>query len=402
MNRILCVDNNPDELALLRRMLGRMKGDWIIECADTGPQALQKMFESPFDVVVSNFHMPKMNGAELLEQVMKRFPQTVRIMLSGYFDWTATPRLMNAAHQYLCKPCDLAELQETISRALFLRDVLNNKQLQRVVSQVQCLPSMPSLYIELVDELNHPQPSTQQIAEIISQDLGMCAKMMQLVNSAYFGLPQRVADPKESVLYLGLETVKALVLSLQIFSSFDRTKVDERFFDGLWNHCWSTGNLAKWISLQETSDNFLVDQAFLAGLLHDVGKLVLITGLPNQFRAALALQQEKQSTNCQAEQEIFGCTHAEVGAYLLGLWGLPNPIVEAVALHHRPADCSGQNFSTVSAVHIANAIEHKLKPPLVGNCSVEIDSDYISRLGLTERLSSWREKASNTFCEQAA
>jgi HD-like signal output (HDOD) protein/CheY-like chemotaxis protein len=402
MKRVLCVDNNPDELALLRRMLGRMKGDWIIECADNGPLAIQKMFQSPFDVVVSNFLMPNMNGAQLLEQVMKHFPQTVRIMLSGYFDWTATPKLMNAAHQYLCKPCDLAELQETISRALFLRDVLNNKQLQRVVSQIQCLPSMPSLYIELVDELNHPQPSTQQIAEIISRDLGMCAKMMQLVNSAYFGLPQRITDPKESVLYLGLETVKALVLSLQIFSSFDRSKVDEQFFDRLWNHCWSTGNLAKWISLQETSESHLVDQAFLAGLLHDVGKLVLVTGLPNQFRAALALQQEKRSADWQAEQEIFGCSHAEVGAYLLGLWGLPNSIVEAVALHHRPGDCSSQNFSTVAAVHIANAIEHKLKPALNGFHSVEIDSDYISKLGLTERLSFWRTKAPNTICEQAA
>jgi HD-like signal output (HDOD) protein len=230
----------------------------------------------------------------------------------------------------------------------------------------------------------------------------MCAKMMQLVNSAYFGLPQRIADPKESVLYLGLETVKALVLSLQIFSSFDRSKVDEGFFDRLWNHCWSTGNLAKWISLQETSDTHLVDQAFLAGLLHDVGKLVLITGLPNQFRAALALQQEKQLSDGEAEQEIFGCSHAEVGAYLLGLWGLPNSIVEAVALHHRPGDCSGQNFSTVAAVHIANAIEHNLKPSLDGSYFVEIDSDYIARLGLTERISLWRETASNTFCEQAA
>ncbi|MEO8426315.1 MAG: response regulator [Verrucomicrobiota bacterium] len=402
MKRILCVDNNPDELALLRRMLGRMKGDWMIEGAGDGPLALQKMFQSPFDVVVANFLMPKMNGAQLLEQVMKHFPQTVRIMLSGYFDWTATPKLMNVAHQCLCKPCDLAELQETISRALFLRDVLDNRQLQRVVSQVQRLPSMPSLYLELVEELNHPQPSTQQIAEIISRDLGMCAKMMQLVNSAYFGLPQRITDPKETVLYLGIETVKALVLSLQIFSSFDRRKVDEQFFDRLWNHCWATGNLAKWISLQETSDTHLVDEAFLAGLLHDVGKLVLITGLPNQYRAALDLRPEKHLTDWQAEQEIFGCTHAEVGAYLLGLWGLPNSIVEAIALHHRPGDCSSQNFSTVAAVHIADALEHKFKASLDSFHAVEVDSDYISRLGLTERLSFWQEKAPTPFCEQAA
>src|SRR4029079_16436971 len=137
--------------------------------------------------------------------------------------------------------------------------------------------------------------------------------------------------------------------------------------------CWSTGNLAKWISMQETSDNRLVDQAFLGGMLHDVGKLVLITVLPNQFRAALALQQEKQSADWQAEQEIFGCSHAEVGAYLLGLWGLPNSIVEAVALHQRLRDCAGPNFSPVAAVHIANAIEHKFKPALNGSYSVEID-----------------------------
>ena len=208
-----------------------MKGDWIIECADNGPLAIQKMFQSPFDVVVSNFLMPNMNGAQLLEQVMKHFPQTVRIMLSGYFDWTATPKLMNAAHQYLCKPCDLAELQETISRALFLRDVLNNKQLQRVVSQVQCLPSMPSLYIELVDELNHPHPSAQQIAEIISRDIGMCAKMMQLVNRLTFGLPS--VSPTQRVSPLpGFRNGESAGAVLQIFPRSTAAKSTSDFLIG--------------------------------------------------------------------------------------------------------------------------------------------------------------------------
>ncbi|MCI0538872.1 MAG: response regulator [Verrucomicrobiales bacterium] len=394
IKRILLVDDNPEDLRVLAESLGNLDNGWKVDTTGGGSLALQAISARPFDVVVADFNMPGMTGEELLKAVMVEYPQTVRILLSGSFDLKATPRLMSVAHQYLCKPCDPLTLHETIASSLVLRDLLTSKDLQCLVSQIQALPSLPVLWMELIQELQKREPSIARIASIIARDLGLSTKLLQLVNSPFFALARPVIDLEEAVMHLGIETVKTLVLSLQTFSAFERLDTDSRAVKVLWSHSWSVGQLAQRIAQYEGLDHNAISRGFTAGLLHDVGKLVLQTGAPKQLAAVTALHREREIPLWRAEQEMFGCTHAEVGAYLLGLWGLPSPVVETVAMHHRPPRSSSRRMSAVLAVHVADYLTHKASTHPDAS-PIELDEALLAELNLSDRIDQWNGLAAD-------
>jgi putative nucleotidyltransferase with HDIG domain len=241
----------------------------------------------------------------------------------------------------------------------------------------------------VVDELNSPNSSIQKIAEIISSDVGMTAKILQLSNSAFFGLSQHVNSPLRAVNILGLDTIKALIMTVQIFSQFDRWTPAGFSIADLWTHSMRCGVLAKTIAKAEGQERIAVEDAFMGGLLHDVGKLVLIANLPDRYREALALADESKRPLWETERELVGTTHAQVGAYLMGLWGLPDRIVEAIAFHHNPAECLDQSFSTLTAVHVADALDHDLSTSGDPNIATRLSSEYLQTLQLADRLPAW-------------
>jgi HD-like signal output (HDOD) protein/CheY-like chemotaxis protein len=391
MKRILFVDDEPESLRPLSAPFAAA-ADWELVVAPSGEEGLRVMFKEAFDVVVSDLAMPGMDGGAFLTAVMQRYPSVVRILLSDEGDRETTLRLAGAAHRDLAKACDPRELLQTVEQALALRELLANEKLKRLVGQVLSLPSMPELYLDLLEELRREAPATDRIAAIISRDPGMCAKLLQLVNSAFFGLGRPMASSDEAVLYLGLDTIKALVLSLQFFALFEHVRIREFSFERLWKHSWAAGLLAKRIALREKSEAKTADQTFTAGLLHDAGKLVLATGIPDQYRLVLRQQlAQPQIPLCAVEHEVLGTTHAEVGAYLLALWGLPDPVIEAVALHHRPAAGGARSFGPLAAVHVANILEHLARAETKGTSPVDLD--FLARLGLDDRLHAWRELA---------
>jgi HD-like signal output (HDOD) protein len=390
MKTLLFVDDEPNVLRGLQRQLRPMRLEWDMNFVESGFQALELMATRPVDIVVSDMMMPGMDGSQLLGEVVKRHPQTVRIILSGHAEREAVLRLVGPAHQYLSKPCDAEELRRAILRAFALRDLLGNERLKELATRIKCLPSLPALYHQLMEEFQKDDPSPDRIGAIISHDIGMTTKILQLVNSAFFGLPQPINKPAEAVLYLGLATVRSLVLSLQVFSQFD-PGVNRGFsLDVLAHHCWMTGVVASRVAQAEQKDMRMRDQCFLAGLLHDVGQLILATDLPGEYTDVMRQAKEQNVPLGEIEQKQFGATHASVGAYLLGLWGLPNPIVEAVALHHCPSRCVEPEFSPVIAVHVADVFMHEqpgvdteLPPPA-------LDMDCLTRLGLAGRIETWR------------
>jgi HD-like signal output (HDOD) protein len=333
--------------------------------------------------------MPEMDGAELLTEVIKRHPNTVLIVLSVHAQREAVLRLVGPAHQYLSKPCDAEELRAAVARAFALRDLLSNDRLKQLVTRVKSLPALPALYQRLTAELRKEDASMEQIGEIISRDIGMTAKILQLVNSAFFGLPQPISNPAEAVMYLGLATVRALVLSLQVFSQFKAPNLTGFSLDSLANHGWTTAVLAQRIARLETRDPKILDQCFLAGLMHEIGRIVLADGLPEQYAKVWKEAREKHLPLWEVEKAEFGASHADVGAYLLGLWGLPNPIVEAVALQHIPSLCVAPGFSPLTAVHVASAFAHEKNGAAAE--SVHIDMDYLTEQGLAGRLPEWKE-----------
>jgi len=387
MKKLLFVDDEPRVLQGLQRQLHNMRHDWDMHFVESGAKALEYMAREPVEVIVSDMKMPGMDGAQLLGEVIKRHPHTIRLVLSGHADREAVLRLVGPAHQYLSKPCNADELRAAIARALALRDLLSNDQLKDLASRVHSLPSLPALHQQLTVELSKEEPSLERVAQIISRDIGMTTKILQLVNSAFFGLPEPVASPLEAVFFLGLATIRSLVLSLHVFSHFDAASIQGFSAEHLAQHSWRTGMAAKKIAEMEHCDPKVDDQCFLAGLLHDVGQLILASGLPERYEPVLRAARQSGRPVWEVEREVFGATHAELGAYLLGLWGLPNPVVEAVALHHRPADCATRGFSPAIAVHVADVLVHDTE-----EAGYVIDRTVLAALGLEERLSQWRER----------
>ncbi len=388
MKRIVFVDDEGNVLNGLKRLLRPLRHEWEMSFCQSGDEALRTLADGPFDVIVSDMRMPGMDGAALLAAVMQRYPHVVRIVLSGQSSQESTVRSIGVAHQYLAKPCDSETLKQTVDRAFALRDLLSNDSLKELLARVGSVPSVPSVYEALLEELRHPDASTQRVGEIVSKDMGMTAKILQLVNSAFFGLPRRVSSPTHAAALLGMETVKALVLSVHVFTQYENAAVGGVDPEDVQHHCAATAALAKRIAGAEQASPAVADACLTAGFLHDVGRLILAHALPAIYADALTQAHTKQITLYHAEREVFGATHAEVGAYLLGLWGLPDPIVEAAAFHHAPGKSGNHSFAPLTAVHVANVLldEQSGRTGLIE----ELDLAYLQRVGIADRVEAWR------------
>jgi HD-like signal output (HDOD) protein/CheY-like chemotaxis protein len=389
--RILFVDDEPFVLGALRRMLHGMRGEWEMEFVASGAQALEQMEEAPFDVVVTDMRMPGMNGAELLNEVMRRHLRTIRIVLSGHVDTDLILKCVNSTHQYLSKPCNSLDIKATVQRACGLENAAENEWLKPLVAQMGRLPSLPSLYVQLVEELNNPSATIEHIAEIVSQDMAMTTKFLKLVNSAFFGLSHPVASPSEAAMYLGIETIKSLVLSIHTFSQFDDLKSGGFKLDALMHHSLRTAGRAGRIAKLEDYTQKIINECFVGGMLHDIGKLLMAANFPKDYGRVTRLVDGEGFSCCAAEKQIFGVNHASVGGYMLGLWGLPVTVVEAIALHHSPRRTTNPVFGALTAVHAANVFEHESGGCFQAKVKNELDDSYLAALGLTHRVSAWRQ-----------
>jgi HD-like signal output (HDOD) protein len=390
MKTLLFVDDEPMVLQGLQRQLRPMHKEWDMNFTDGGVKALEIMATHPVDIVISDMMMPGMDGSQLLTEVVKRHPQTVRIILSGHAEREAVLRLVGPAHQYLSKPCEADELRRAITGAFALRDLLGNERLKQLTTRIKNLPILPALQNQLTEELLKDSPSIEHVVEIISRDIGMTAKILQLVNSAFFGLAQPISNAREAALYLGLNTIRSLALSVGVFSQYDQKNCKSFSLDALAQHSWRTGVLARHVAKLERKDGKVPEQCFLAGLLHDIGQLVLAFGLNEEYSEVITKSVKENLPVWQVEQEFLGATHAGVGAYLLALWGLPNPIIEAVALHHQPAQCSEPAFSAAIAAHVADVFAHEFSGTTTEGPAPQLDMAYLTTLGFAGRIETWR------------
>ena len=391
MKRVLFVDDDPPILAGLRRMFRGQRGEWDMHFAHSGEEALRLFSESPFDVVVSDMRMPRMDGSQLLEQIRLKFPDTVRIILSGQSQNEAIMRCVGPAHQFLSKPCVPELLCQTITQACRLKEHLANPVLQKLVTRIDNLPVLSDLYQRLVTELQRPDSSLSQVAELIASDLSMTAKVLQLVNSSFFGLPQRVTDPKQAVSLLGLNLIQSMVLSAGVFFH-PGAKLPAGFaLESLVHHSLAVGWRARAIASHESQNPRFVEDALLAGMMHDVGKLVLATGMTEEYGHVLERVHQSGANPLDAEREYFGVTHADVGGFLLELWGLPAQVVEGVVFHHRPDEVVPAGLHLAGIVHVANALETTPSGDLATPPSPPLDREFVERVGWTDKLDGWRQ-----------
>jgi putative nucleotidyltransferase with HDIG domain len=381
---ILFVDDESHVLDGLRRMLYPLRGEWRMTFATSGTEALRSLAAAPCDVIVTDMRMPGISGAELLAQVSQHYPHIVRIVLSGMCDREQSLASAVSAHQFLSKPCDPAVLKKVVDRAVGIQATLRNPALVNFISRLKSLPSIPAVYMELVQAARDPDVSAAELGAIVSKDLAMASKVLHLASSSLFGIRRPVLNPAEACVYLGIETIQALALSLGVFSQYRQT--GQFSVEDLQTHSLRTANLAKVLATAEQFSKSAGEEAFLGGMLHDVGKLVLATNYPREYDHCIALAKDGDVPIVNAESDTFGITHADAGMYLLRLWGLPDTIVEAVALHHRPSGSKAYSPGALAMVHVANVLarEEENQPTL------NFDMEYLSALGLDSRFARWR------------
>lgn len=390
---VLFVDDEANVLSGLRRLLRGQRSIWEMDFASSGAEALKIMEEKSIDVIVSDMRMPRMNGAELLSTVSNRYPKTVRLILSGQSEQEKVLRSIGPAHQFLAKPCDPDVLIGTINRACNLQSRLSDEALQRIVANIAFLPSLPGPFRELMQVVESDNCSIHQIGELIGRDLAMSAKVLQLVNSSFFGLAQHVSCTKHAVSLLGLNIIKPLVLLAGTYSQCENPDLDGYSLDREIEHSLAVATLARSISASHTNQSHLIDDSYVSGMMHDIGKLILAVNMREAYQEVLYSVKDSGLPLWKIEEEMIGTTHAEMGAYLLALWGFPNSVVEAVAFHHAPMLAAHEQFAPLTAVHFANSLLASLDADRVDKS--QWDPDYERSLDLSGEIESWITMANN-------
>jgi putative nucleotidyltransferase with HDIG domain len=385
--RILFVDDAPETFAHLKDALAPAGAAWRVEYAAGGDAALATLEREPVDVVIAEDQMAAMDGTTLLTRLRDQHPTTIRMIVSA----TTKPGLATiVSHRFLSKPCNVDELAVLIKRSCALHERTGEVEAYRKTMATTALPSRPGVYMELNRVLSDPDWQPHQVSAVLERDVAMSAKVLQLANSALFGLTSTVTSVRDAVMYLGVETIRSLALTAEAFGKVSPRGNADFSLDRFQAHAMLVARITASILPAGRTQQ----EAVTAALLHDIGKLVLISDGGRRWAELTEQARQRQLPMHVVEQEADGVTHAHVGAHLLSLWGLPDGIVEAVAHHHDPSSVDALAFDGVAAVHIANGLANEIAPPAEGEPPrAGLDVELLDRLGLRPRLEVWRGRA---------
>ncbi len=379
--RVLFVDDEPHVLDGLREGLRPNEGRWEMSFALGAERALAEFAQAPHDVVVSDLAMPGMDGAQLLAEIRRRRPLTGRIVLGGEMDAAATVRSTASAHRVLVKPCERAMLEHAIEAGVRLSVASLHPTMKALVAGTMRLPSPPTTYLALTEATRDPDVSVATVSAILERDAAMTAHVLRVVNSPLFGVRRGVSRVSQAIALLGQEMVKNLVLGGDVLRAFKDLPAGARLAtETQHDHSLVVGRIAQIIAGKE-----LANEAFTVGLLHDVGVLLVAAMTPEMHFDVLDAAAERGVPPHVVEKERWGTTHAELGAHLLGLWGLPRTIVEAVADHHEPGPYFPTRPQLATLVHVADAIAHERAAG-----AARMDPRREFALGLAGPIDGWR------------
>lgn len=390
--RVLFVDDETALLDMLRRQL-RIRGQGIeARFASSADEAVAVLESWEPDVVVSDLRMPGRDGTSFLAEVAERWPACARLILTGQYDSARILDYARVAHQVMLKPVSVEDILGTILGLAALRQVLTAPALAGLTGRLRSLPVLPEIYVRMRRALKSDTASLDELGRIIAQDPALSATVLRLCNSAFLGLARHVACPVEAARILGVENIKAMVLFHELFRSLDPEQ--ERIFllEDLRRHSQRTARFARCIARYEGSHKKQVDTCFLAGLLHDLGQLVFIENFPEEYREILrdVGSHARETRLVAAERRAFGASHAEVGAFLMGLWGLSPDAALAVAHHHEPSRSGSPGFGPLAATHVACALEWETFLG-AGEDETLLDTGWLKTADCLDRLSAWRE-----------
>jgi putative nucleotidyltransferase with HDIG domain len=382
--RLLFVDDEPLMRDLYATLEGVLGYGHEVYTAKSGVEALEMVRDKSFDVIVSDLAMPEMDGLEFLGEVVRTYPESARIIISGFADRMRIAECLTVGHRYFNKPFNVRTLATLLKRVCQYSYLISNERIRRVVCGTGALPTPPDTYLRLTDLLNSPYCDIGDITKVVEQDPGLTTKLLHLVNSAQFGITRQIVTPSEAVQLLGIDILRALMLGIQAFNFYDGKPFIRTIFTDLWNHSLRTAVNARKLARAECMTTEAAEECFLTGLLHDIGKLVLAANAEEEYRLVFDLVSKTCVPLEQAENGIFGSSHAQVGAYLLALWGLPESVVRAVE-HHHTLEGLPQEFSPSLAVHIAQALD-----PVAPRKSY-LRMDLLEQRKLQKRIPEWKQ-----------
>ncbi len=378
--KVLFVD---DEIQVLRG-LERLLFDWDAEIDATfvpsGADALKCLANEQFDVLITDMRMPGMDGAALLAQVVERHPQVIRIILSGQADEATSSAAADYAHQFLSKPLEADLLAELLTHLAKLRRLLSDDSLRAALSALHGLPSPPRVYLELDRVLKGPSFTADQVVALVETDAGLTSRLLQLVNSSFFARRHPTTDIRSAVVHLGVRAIRQAILCGEVFGV--NSAVGDLLgplLEEMQMRALRTAKLAEFIGV---GSRFARD-AFVMGLLADVGQLALVSTRGSEWLDCLRESRRDGTVLEELELSRLGVAHPQAGAFLLGIWGVPFQIVEAVASHHRPESNPLPYLTPPAIAAISTAL-------LEGRTLVP---EYLNRLGVSERLGEWEMRA---------
>ena len=348
---ILFVDDEEHILKALRRLFAQT--EYEVFFATSGRGALEIVAAEKIDLIISDMRMPEMDGYQLLKQVKTQYPAIMRVILSGYSDEQEIIKAIQdgSSRMYLMKPWDNEEFLTVIDRLLALKDLFASKNLLAVMNSLNRLPTLPTIYARICS-LIEENAGAESIAAVIEEDPVITVRILQITNSVLYG--KKTGSVKEAIVFLGLANIKNIVLSVSILNSVHIEHNSHFTQDLLWRHVTLSNHIVQLI-YKKLLHKKLPSISSAAGLLHDIGRLILLQYFPQQYQE-ITDQANTNSTIsiCDLENNCLNISHEEMGGFLLNWWGMPQPIIEAALFHHAPSDVRVINRELVSVVHLAD------------------------------------------------
>ena len=374
---LLLIDPSPNLAQRVLTALDYLDEPWQIHPA-ADPHAIDGLMTSQaMDVVLCGVE-PMSAALGLLALVQRRHPAALRIVIAKDADYRAARESSKVAHQCIRRTVDPAALAYEIGRVIALQRRIGTPEVLRFAGGLRRIPTMPSIYQQLRAIVSRPDFSLAQVTRTISQDAGIAARVLRLVNSAYFGLRSRVSTLDRAVSLLGAKTVSSLVFGLTVSDQFNTTGPAGQIVRSEWNRSLAVAMGAGSIARAATRDTEAADAAYLAGLFHNVGRMVLADNLGARY--AGVSWPVRRADIVASERKLFSLGHPEVGALLLANWALSDDLVDAVAFSLDPSSTVAGGFAPLAAVHVAAAF----------NDDAPVDMEFLDRAGCSEHLGDWR------------
>lgn len=355
----------------VRNATNYIPGTWEVVVASDGTLAGRLLGSRPIHAAVVGLE-PALGGIAFLDWLRRHHPQVTRVAAFPNDNPDHNLRAANAAHVYVKPTTQERELGHLIGRTVGLQARLGTEKLIAFAGSLQRIPSVPRVYAELRSVMSNPDFDLEAVANVLHRDPGLVVKVLQVVNSAFYGLRQRISDLHHAVALMGSATISTLVLGISLHDQFAVLGAARRALDEEWHRALAVADAAKRIAEAEHVGSETVEEAYLAGLLHNVGRLVLASNLSDRFTAIE--WPADRSELIAIERSAFGAGHPELGGLLLGTWGLDDALVEAVAFYAEPAKSFGTRFSPLTALHVAVGLSPGTKN--------FVDEAYLESLGL--------------------